>query len=150
MPQVYPRYVDIHVMSVRGKAPAASLTSSDVDEDAGGGHSPPHAPSPPPQPERPASPPAEEELGSDSTNDERASDSELTEESELPSDEEVVESSVGSDLADWEGRVHSLEVWLPRGQVEVAERLAFAYVSPAEVCASVAPFIRAATASVFP
>jgi hypothetical protein len=46
--------------------------------------------------------------------------------------------------------VHSLEVWLPRGQVEVAARLAFAYVSRAEVCAFVAPFIRAAIASVFP
>jgi hypothetical protein len=41
-----------------------------------------------------------EELGSDSTNDERASDTEPAEESELPSEEEEVESSVGSDLAD--------------------------------------------------
>jgi hypothetical protein len=150
MPQVYPRSVDIHVVSVRGKNPAAPLPSSDVDEDASGGRSPPRAPSPPPQPARPASPPAEEEPGSDSASDEPASDTEPAEESELPSDEEEVESSAGSDLADWEGRVHSLEVWLPRGQIEVAARLAFAYVSPAEVCASVAPFIRAAIASVFP
>jgi hypothetical protein len=100
MPQVYPRFVDIHVMSVRGKAPAAPLPSSDVDEDASGGRSPPRAPSPPPQPARPASPPAMEELESDSTNDERAFDTEPAEESELPSEEEEVESSVGSDLAD--------------------------------------------------
>jgi hypothetical protein len=43
------------------------------------------------------------------------------------SDEEMVESSSGS-LADWEGRAHSLEVWLPRA------RLAFAIITPSEVC----------------
>jgi hypothetical protein len=65
------------------------------------------------------------------------------------SDEEMVESLSGS-LADWEGRAHSLEVWLPRGQAAVAARLAFAIITPSEVCADAAPFIRSAIASVLP
>jgi hypothetical protein len=59
------------------------------------------------------------------------------------SDEEMVESSSGS-LADWEGRAHSLEVWLPRA------RLAFAIITPSEVCTNATPFIRSAIASVLP
>jgi hypothetical protein len=57
---------------------------------------------------------------------------------------ETVESSAGSDLADWEGLVHPLEVWLSRGRAEVAARLAFTWIAAAEVCANAASFIRSA------
>jgi hypothetical protein len=64
--------------------------------------------------------------------------------------EETVESSAIPDLADWEGRVHSLEVWLSRGQAEVVSCLAFTWIAPAEVCANATSFIHSAIASVLP
>jgi hypothetical protein len=139
-PQVYPRSVDISVVSARGKAPAIPVPSPFEDEGAGGSRSPPHCASPPP----PLEPLVEEELPSDDADDTEPDETELVDpsepfESELHNSEVEVESSAGSDLEDWEDRVHFLEVWLPRGSPEVVARLAFAYVSPAEVCANVAP-----------
>jgi len=54
------------------------------------------------------------------------------------------------DPAYWDGRVHSLEVWFPRGDEDMAARLAFAYVAPSEVSTSIALFLHAALATVAP
>ncbi|CAN6327691.1 unnamed protein product [Urochloa humidicola] len=156
---VFPRSVDIHVVSNSGKAPVNTATMSDSSTSAG-------RRSPPPT----ASPPVlRAPLANAATQAGGANDSVASEDgaawngdSDIPSDEEEVESgdvstgsdgtpsNDGSDLADWEGRRDSLEVWLPRGRVDVAARLTFAYVHPSEVSVNAAPFIRAAISSVAP
>lgn len=144
LPHVFLRAVDLHIVSPWVMVSAAPSLSPVEDDGASGSRSPPHADSaPPPALQAPSS----AEVGT-TTADSDASEEFLPD--SLASDEEEVESSAGSDLADWDGSTQSLEVWLPRGQVAVAARLAFAIVTPAEVCANVAPFIRSALSSVLP
>ena len=52
------------------------------------------------------------------------------------------------DPAYWDGRVHSLEIWFPRGDEDMAARLAFAYIASSEVSTSVALFLRVVLAAV--
>ncbi|CAN6308352.1 unnamed protein product [Urochloa humidicola] len=167
--QVFPRSVDIHVVSTRGKAPVCTPTPGGSSTPSPGRRSPPRAESPPSaapaQPvRRDAAVPAPSDAGGSTNNSddwnfgdpsELLSDEEEVESGDLSSDEQGtgpdgVTSADGSDLADWEGRTQSLEVWLPRGRRDVAGRLAFAYVHPPEVSASVALFIRSAITSVAP
>ncbi|CAO2194895.1 unnamed protein product [Urochloa humidicola] len=163
--QVYPRSVDIHVVSSRGKAPVnfTSLPSSVPPSPER--RSPPRAESPPLAP--PTNDAAVAAPGDAVASSEGGGTWAYGDPSDLPSDEEEIESGdissdgdeaehdpapseAGSDLEDWEGRVHSLEVWMPRGRLDVAARLAFAYVAPPEVGANTALFIRAAISSVAP
>jgi hypothetical protein len=123
-PHVLPRSIDLHFVSPREKAPAASVLSPVEDVGTPGSRSPPRADSPSLTPSAPS-------VGDGDSSEEEV---ESGEETSAHSDEETVDSSVGSDLTDWEGRMQALEVWLPWGRSEVAARLAFASLSPRGLC----------------
>ncbi|CAO2206434.1 unnamed protein product [Urochloa humidicola] len=159
---VWPRSVDIHAISNRGKAPAATLTPSAPPSP--GRRSPPSTASPPPPPMATANigtqaggaaPAAAGVQWPDPSIDGLASDEEEVDSGAFSSsgrDGALSDgaSGDGSDLEDWEGRRHSVEAWLPRGDVDAARRLAFADISPPEACVNAASFIRAALSSAAP
>ncbi|CAN6210020.1 unnamed protein product [Urochloa humidicola] len=159
---VFPRSVDLHVVTSRGKAPVSTVTTSLPPSP--GRRSPPSPASPPRAP-----PAVTNDIGvqagptaaaanvqwPDPSIDGLASDEEEIESGDFSSSAEdgkvsVGEPSDGSDMENWEGRTHSVEVWLPRGDVDAARRLAFADISPPEACTNAASFIRAALSTVAP
>ncbi|KAG2591410.1 hypothetical protein PVAP13_5NG479886 [Panicum virgatum] len=138
---VFPRAVDLHVVSPCGKELLEPVFHTPSAPSSPGRRSPPSSASP----VRAAStsPASSGGVGAPSSESDSASDSEVTVEcGDIDTDPE--------DPAYWDGRIHSLDVWLPQGHEDVAARLAFAYVTPAEAGASVALFLRAALASVAP
>ncbi|CAL5036581.1 unnamed protein product [Urochloa decumbens] len=163
---VFPRSVDIHVHSYKGKEPAEP-TFTMPSPPSPGRRSPPSPVSPirPARADRgtsparstggPPSPAVDmgvvaahlEDLHDGSPDD--SSDGLGNDNSRVNDSEEEVESE-GDSLNDWDGRAPMLEVCLPRGEEEYAARLAFAYITPAEHVGCAAAFLRAALGSAVP
>ncbi|CAO2150256.1 unnamed protein product [Urochloa humidicola] len=135
--------VDIHVVDNRGKGPEepvrvfTSRGTSPVRRSPPSPASP--AASPAPSRDTPPAPAGHPNWPSSASGEE-----ETVESGDSEFDSEF------DDAGYWEGRTEWLAVWLPAGDDRVNERLAFVDVLPAEVCANIANFLRAALSAVAP
>ncbi|CAN6253600.1 unnamed protein product [Urochloa humidicola] len=132
--------VDVHVVDAKGKAPATSVRTFASRGSSPVRRSPPSPASPTPSRATPPAPAGHPDWPSSDSGEEETVESGASE----------FDDSEFDDADYWEGRTQSLAVWLPAGDATVNERLAFVDVQPAEVCANIANFLRAALAVVAP